>query len=465
MSEKDKFIHILEDEILKLRIEQEQDEKFYSSLSEIIPFITDNGIFDLTLENIKFIKEEVTKKVNLSKSEIEFIDAINELDRNTRYTILKIGLSDIQKATILNLKRNLEMAKATENKKLMEENLSKANFYEHVLSIITKDDFIVDFDSIKVALDQLNIKVEDQIKLFAELNAFNLSIYKNKFSKNSYDEEEVIKEEDLMVTNIASKNLEVLFSKFSLDFDKIYLNNDENKNRLLKYGNIIKIEENLDFLQSTPYLKFIYTKPEILTNILLFSSREDMEEVLRIAKEGNIINIIKKFPTILYPAIERRTNNDSKVRTNSKKVYQTGCIKRFLENVKILKDLDIDIKDAYDKCVTFFTQTPTIIRKIIDALNLYGIRKEHIRRNLTLSVFRTFESIQKNLDIAIEVGSNCIGYCRENLSRLSSSSTVNFYRIKYARKLAVLENRGELFSPYNASYSSLRLKGIFVEPK
>ena len=211
------------------------------------------------------------------------------------------------------------------------------------------------------------------------------------------------------------------------------------KNKLLNYGNYEKMEGLLEFLQKKN-LNFIFDLPEILTKTLLYSSIQEIEQVINIAEENeiNYYELLKSQPVIFFPTVRETRNHSKKYQNPSSEQKTSGALTNFLGNINFLKENNFPINEIFKSSPVFFIRSPKTQRKVYERLKMYGIFLQYPNRNLkkAFSVLGTTDILSK-IDIGIECG--CYDYYQDNITKLVNPN-LNLYRVKLARLLGIGED-------------------------
>ena len=183
---------------------------------------------------------------------------------------------------------------------------------------------------------------------------------------------------------------------------------------------------------------------------------------MKLVKERNIVSLAYINPTMFYPAMKVVTNMRPHIKsgpTLGGRTSKTSGSSNFLKgNIELLDELGIDPEEVYSKCATYFYGNPKLKRRLLKNLELYGI---NLRDNLSsYALLSTGAAVLDTLDKAIENGA--YEYCLEYQSRLGSNNRVNYYRIKYAKKLYEEGNPLGRKTPFNARYVNAKGRETYV---
>ena len=418
------------------------------------------------LENLKNILKKfdintiiansnILTDLDLSEEEKELIDTLKNLDANVLKYILDLGLDEKQEKILSDIKNKVE-TKITELESINEETIKERINYNKILlsKIKNKTINLIDSRDISYIVELLvknDFPVSAQIEVLKLINKINLDIYSN------IDVEEVISSEK-EETNIDKAELAKILSAHKIDFNSL---KEENRTKLIKYGVLSQIEEILCTLEEQG-LHNIKSREDILVNILIYSSKKIIDDNMKLVKERNIVSLAYINPTMFYPAMKVVTNKRPYIKsgpTPEERTSKTSGSSNFLKgNIVLLDELGIDPEEVYSKCATYFYGNPKLKRRLLKNLELYGI---NLRDNLSsYALLSTGAAVLDTLDKAIENGA--YEYCLEYQSRLGSNNRVNYYRIKYAKKLYEEGNPLGRKTPFNARYVNAKGRETYV---
>ena len=418
------------------------------------------------LENLKNILKKfdintiianfnILTSLDLSEEEKELIDTLKNLDANVLKYILDLGLDEKQEKILSDIKSKVE-TKITELESINEETIKERINYNKILlsKIKNKTINLIDSRDISYIVELLaknDFPVSAQIEVLKLINKINLDIYSN------IDVEDVISSEK-EETNIDKDELTKILSAHKIDFNSL---KEENRTKLIKYGVLSQIEEILCTLEEQG-LHNIKSREDILVNILIYSSKKIIDDNMKLVKERNIVSLAYINPTMFYPAMKVVTNMRPHIKsgpTTGGRTSKTSGSSNFLKgNIELLDELGIDPEEVYSKCATYFYGNPKLKRRLLKNLELYGI---NLRDNLSsYALLSTGAAVLDTLDKAIENGA--YEYCLEYQSRLGSNNRVNYYRIKYAKKLYEEGNPLGRKTPFNARYVNAKGRETYV---
>lgn len=418
------------------------------------------------LENLKNILKKfdintiiansnILTDLDLSEEEKELIDTLKNLDANVLKYILDLGLDEKQEKILSDIKNKVE-TKITELESINEETIKERINYNKILlsKIKNKTINLIDSRDISYIVELLaknGFPVSAQIEVLKLINKINLDIYSN------IDVEDVISSEK-EETNIDKDELTKILSAHKIDFNSL---KEENRTKLIKYGVLSQIEEILCTLEEQG-LHNIKSREDILVNILIYSSKKIIDDNMKLVKERNIVSLAYINPTMFYPAMKVVTNKRPYIKsgpTPGERTSKTSGSSNFLKgNIELLDELGIDPEEVYSKCATYFYGNPKLKRRLLKNLELYGI---NLRDNISsYALLSTGAAVLDTLDKAIENGA--YEYCLEYQSRLGSNNRVNYYRIKYAKKLYEEGNPLGRKTPFNARYVNAKGRETYV---
>lgn len=416
-----------------------------SSLDSIVPLFSEEGIWQLNSSTLEMVLKYISKTNQLSTEEISFLTSfINMPEEMKNFKKKQWGLGEKQKQILLQIQKKIVDAKNTLSKESIEqlENLLKQ--YKILQSKLEQNDMnlITEVDFVSTILNANQVPFDKQLKIFQEINQINEEIFHNySLSFTDVSEEMMLSEDDLIETNMKEEELDTIFKKFDITWEY-------SKDKLLKYGNSQKIEQMLIFLKNNN-LTFIFQLPEILVKTLLFTTIEQLEELIEVSIKNQVDFhvLLKKQPTIFFPTIkEKRINLEKRKNNNKKNTVFSGSLNNYLNNIKFLKEHDLSIEEVFKECPSFFVKNSNTVALVYSRLESYGIRFKYPDGTLRkgFSVLGTLDVLDK-LDIGIECDS--YEYYQENISRLIDPS-LNLYRVKLAKNRGV--SKEEIFKEHTS---------------
>ena len=420
-----KIIKIIEQEIVinnKMLVKQHSND---NKLEKIIEIFNNNDLALIQQEDIDVLKNNI----ELLPNEIEFLEAFSKIDVSYNSFFKTLGLDDLQKKVIQCIQEKIKKCITKQNEISEEEIIDKIKSLKILLSKLSNNDLnlITEIDELNELMNKYNVSLQERINIYIEINKINSKIFSNY---NIEYKEQIIDESILNETNLSEEDLQSLFDELK---SNIKLNKfpKDMQLRLLKYGNLDKIMVIIKTIMQNICIKHLLIENEVLAKILLYSNKEIIENVIKLAQNNEIENIIKEFPTIFFPAVrERKKINIGK--GGDVATVETGSYNNFYKNIELLKELNIPISKAYEDCATFFIAYHVTTRRNVEKLQMYNIslldQDSNYRKGL--SVLKGSD-ILKNIDIAIELG--LLEYIKQNISRISNFN--NMYRCKLANKM------------------------------
>lgn len=436
----------------------------YSRISIIdsaIETITSDKVFDINNSELSFIKT-----LNcLNQDEIEFLSQMISMPSEIRERLKSDNIINMLPLVPV-IADKLEKAKEKLKGKISSDNSeSLSERLEHlkiVLSKLNKNDINLvsdsDIDLITGIFVANDISLEEQIESLKTINQLNTQIFNNygiQIEKNGLIDDETIDIDQLDETNIEFVALENLFKKYSINWEKDYAediklkpNEDINENsiykkrmqaikeykaKLLKHGHLGKIEELIIYLKGKK-LSFVFNQPEILTKILLSSTKENIDRLIREFDESHLSwkEFIKNNPSVLYPNSKMTIKLEGN-KTHGKKSSNTtsGSLNYCLKNIEFLKANGFDVARVLKDCEIFFIRKPSTQEKIYNRLKLYGLSLKY-PDGTTKKGFSSLDTLDvlDKLDAGIECG--CYSYYLDNVSKLVDSK-FNLFKIKMAK--------------------------------
>lgn len=450
------FIQSIEKRIVSLNTAINKYNLF-SSLNPVILELDENTIWDLQEKDVEIIVKNLKEKNQLNPVEIEFLLAFTKIPPNLKQVKKNLlGLDQTQKEIFKSIQQKVEATKKEHdslNVDFIEKSLEK---YKKLLQKLEDNDLILitEIEFISEILTQDAYDASSKMEIYHIINENNSHIlkkYKN-FISDENDNEKIWDESQLTSTNIPEELLNKLFERFGINWTKNYESISDSKiqqqminqqahwkNKLLNYGNYEKMEELLEFLRKKN-LNFIFDLPEILTKTLLYSSIQEIEQVINIAKENeiNYYELLKSQPVIFFPTVRETKNHSKKYQNSSSEQKTSGALTNFLGNINFLKENNFPINEIFKSSPVFFIRSPKTQRKVYERLKMYGIFLQYPNGNQkkSFSVLGTTDILSK-IDIGIECG--CYDYYQDNTTKLVNPN-LNLYRVKLARLLGIGED-------------------------
>lgn len=295
-----------------------------------------------------------------------------------------------------------------------------------------------------------NFSNKDLIDILKEINNINMNVFK----KYELDLDYGMDEDDLEITNINIIDLEKLLLDYNIDFS---LFSNELKNKLVKYGNLDKIKDILDFLKKEKLLdlKEVLT-PDIMVRTFLYSNVKSLEDV---KNRNNIdfIELVSKIPTVLYPTIKEKSKNVNQGPIPWDKTIRSGSMKNYNKNSDLLDEMGISFEAVWNMCYSFFIQSYKANKDSIDALRFYGIpivNKDGEPRQMFSILGNRNPSVIDIYDLALECDAK--KYALKAPSSLSPSQMYKFSLIKLAKKSGLSD--AQIFGSYVTPNKEMYLK-------
>lgn len=354
------------------------------------------------------------------------------------------GLSEVQRSLFGSVFDKLNAYNLEQNNENVEKVKIKIDKYKSLLSKFNRNDILLidEFDLIEDILRKDEFTTLEKIEIYNEINKINGKIY-DLINQNNDEEENILSEDDLEVTNLQFDELNSFFIENEIKCydDVIYERREVPKylqllslyNKLSKYGRYDKMQSLIDFIKSKD-LEFVFNNPEILTNTLLYSSVELLENMINVSEENGMDwrDALLRCPVYFYPAIRTNKRNDRNSIPGETNSSITGGLSNYENNVKFLNSKNIKCSDVLSDCVTFFSFKTSTNKKIYEFLQKYLIplKDQYGRTKKGFSALK-YNGIFDNLDIGIECG--CYEYYKDNITVLIDNK-INMYRIKLAEK-------------------------------
>lgn len=430
------LINIIEKKIAKYNKQIILNKNNTEIFSSIVKKFNDSYLPSITMEEAN----EIRKNIDLTIAEGELLALLQSITDENRNIILSLGLDSNQKEIIEQFKNKINELATKYSKASIDDIYTNLKIYKNLLSKLNNNDInlITEVDVIYRLMKENNFEYRQIIDILRRVNGMNSRIYAN-YANNDKSDINLSQEDDICEDNLISYNNDrekiiSLFKKYNIDF----MNFDENlQNNILKLGNYDEMNKILSCVSNhNDLLGFLNLKEyaQILYRTLLFSSEEKINEVIESALKNNVPQIFKIYPTILYPTIK-----DKNIRTKKdigdfqhKSFEKTGALNYYLENVKILEEIEYPIDLAFKKCPSFFVHSPKKVRRNLQYLKMYNISicNEDGSFKSFLSTLKS-DNLIDNIDISIENGT--YEYCKQNLSRLGWD--IIPYRVKCNEKL------------------------------
>lgn len=354
------------------------------------------------------------------------------------------GLSEIQRSIFGSVFDKLNAYNLEKNNENVEKVKIKIDKYKSLLSKFNRNDILLidEFDLIEEILRKDEFTTLEKIEIYNEINKINGKIY-DLMNQNNDEEENVLSEDDLEVTNLQSDELNsfLIENEIKCFDDVIYERRQSPRysqllllyNKLSKYGKYDKMQSLIDFIKSKN-LEFVFNNPEILTNTLLYSSVELLQNMINVSEENGMDwrDALLRCPVYFYPSVRMNKKSDKNSTPGENNSSITGGLSNYENNIKFLNSKNITCSDVLSDCVTFFSFKASNNKKNYEFLQKYLIplKDQYGRTKKGFSALK-YSGIFDNLDIGIECG--CYEYYKDNITVLIDGRS-NMYRIKLAEK-------------------------------
>lgn len=414
----DKEIDRLNQEISRInedRVNLENRRNIYSELllklkgvnnskNVNLAFSIDMGLF----ENVFGDTESVINDIKRLK---ELKTMYNMFYIDNKQTLEIIGIckkySEILSDKIEFLEKELEDSSKKEG--ILEE-------YNNIKGIISRN---IDFNDVTKLLEfvkGMNISLKDKIDIIREINSQVFKIEAESLTADVSDTEEIEVIDVVNISNINVEDVQALFSKYGYDIHSIF--DDEDIDRIVKYGNLQNMEEILIAIKD---IKLNNDKKQSskLANIFVLSNGEIVKTVLDNIKadskanfSSNNYSLSEIFNSYLdcYPLFIK--GNKSLDKVNGKgpggdgpiNESVTGSFGKYLAIRNIIKseDNDADINAMIERSGSVFVQcSARSFKKRLEKFKLYGATKDNYFG--TLSCFLGNHSLDI-IDVFRELG-------------------------------------------------------------
>lgn len=414
----DKEIDRLNQEISRInedRVNLENRRNIYSKLllklkgvnnskNVNLAFSIDMGLF----ENVFGDTESVINDIKRLK---ELKAMYNMFYIDNKQTLEIIGIckkySEILSDKIEFLEKELEDSSKKEG--ILEE-------YNNIREIISRN---IDFNDVSKLLEfvkGMNISLKDKIDIIREINSQVFKIEAETLTEDVSDTEEIEVIDVVNISNINVEDVQALFSKYGYDIHSIF--DDEDIDRIVKYGNLQNMEEILIAIKD---IKLNNDKKQSskLANIFVLSNGEIVKTVLDNIKadskanfSSNNYSLSEIFNSYLdcYPLFIK--GNKSLDKVNGKgpggdgpiNESVTGSFGKYLAIRNIIKseDNDADINAMIERSGSVFVQcSARSFKKRLEKFKLYGATKDNYFG--TLSCFLGNNSLDI-IDVFRELG-------------------------------------------------------------
>lgn len=367
-------------------------------------------------------------KINLGLLENVFGDTENIIGDIKRIKSLNtlgstyFGHTDMQKLEIIKMaNKYIEMLK--EEIKFLEKELEDSSKkegileeYNNIREIISRNIDFTDVTKLLEFVKGMNISLNDKIDIIREINSQVFKIEAETLTADVSDTEEIEVIDVVNISNINVEDVQALFSKYGYDIHSIF--DDEDIDRIVKYGNLQNMEEILIAIKDIK-LNDDKKQSSKLANIFVLSNGEIVKTVLDNIKadskanfSSNNYSLSEIFNSYLnvYPLFIK--GNKSLDKVNGKgpggdgpiNESVTGSFGKYLAIRNIIKseDNDADINAMIERSGSVFVQcSARSFKKRLEKFKLYGATKDNYFG--TLSCFLGNHSLDI-IDVFRELG-------------------------------------------------------------
>lgn len=415
----DKEIDRLNQEISRInedRVNLENRRNIYSKLllklkgvnnskNVNLAFSIDMGLF----ENVFGDTESVINDIKRLK---ELKTMYNMFYIDNKQTLEIIGIckkySEILSDKIEFLEKELEDSSKKEG--ILEE-------YNNIMEIISRNIDFTDVTKLLMFVKDMNISLNDKIDIIREINSQVFKIEAEALTEDVPDTNEDIEVIDVVnISNINVEDVQALFSKYGYDIHSIF--DDEDIDRIVKYGNLQNMEEILIAIKEIK-LNDDKKQSSKLANIFVLSNGEIVKTVLDNIKadskanfSSNNYSLSEIFNSYLdfYPLFIKGNKSFDKVNGKGPggdgpiNESVTGSFGKYLAIRNIIKseDNDADINAMIERSGSVFVQcSARSFKKRLEKFKLYGATKDNYFG--TLSCFLGNHSLDI-IDVFRELG-------------------------------------------------------------
>ena len=433
-------------------------EKFTNKIEQIILELNNKIAYLNNLLNEEILLDDIVWNLNEAKAN-DIISKIGDklTDIETKCIIVfskyskeekqikkaTNGLSVIQRSIFGSIFDKLNVYNLEKNNENVEKVKIKIDKYKSLLSKFNRNDILLidEFDLIEEILRKNEFTTLEKLEIYNEINKINGKIF-DLMNQNN-EEENILSEDDLEVTNLQFDELNSFFkvNEIKCFDDVIYERREAPKysqllllyNKLSKYGKYDKMQSLIDFIK-LKNLQFVFNNPEILTNTLLYSSVDLLQNMINISEENGMDwrDALLRCPVYFYPSVRMNKKSDRNSTPGENSSSITGGLSNYESNIKFLNSKNITCSDVLSDCVTFFSFKASNNKKNYEFLQKYLIplKDQYGRTKKGFSALK-YSVIFDNLDIGIECG--CYEYYKDNITVLIDGRS-NMYRIKLAEK-------------------------------
>lgn len=414
----DKEIDRLNQEISRInedRVNLENRRNIYSKLllklkgvnnskNVNLAFSIDMGLF----ENVFGDTESVINDIKRLK---ELKTMYNMFYIDNKQTLEIIGIckkySEILSDKIEFLEKELEDSSKKEG--ILEE-------YNNIREIISRNIDFTDVTKLLMFVKDMNISLNDKIDIIREINSQVFKIEAEALTEDVPDTEDIEVIDVVNISNINVEDVQALFSKYGYDIHSIF--DDEDIDRIVKYGNLQNMEEILIAIKEIK-LNDDKKQSSKLANIFVLSNGEIVKTVLDNIKadskanfSSNNYSLSEIFNSYLgfYPLFIKGNKSFDKVNGKGPggdgpiNESVTGSFGKYLAIRNIIKseDNDADINAMIERSGSVFVQcSARSFKKRLEKFKLYGATKDNYFG--TLSCFLGNHSLDI-IDVFRELG-------------------------------------------------------------
>ena len=419
MTEQTELITILKDAINHKKMDvKEYNDRLDQNLSKKMQLLENlkKDVNEITKANINQINEMIDafqiseEEKNNLKKELDIIKAVLTLNQteNTNYTLLPNQL-----AALTRFIENLE--KYIENKNLEKQSIDPeynqimllTKQYKKLLSQLkkpTQETLITDIDTILQMFQEEEIQEEEKQAILLSLIKYNYEITRKKETTLARNHKKM-----------TSQELSLIFKKYGYSYDKL----DKNfRDKLKKEGNRKQISEVFSTMQKLEFFKLDEkTEGLLLTTYLLATTKENLEEITKIAQQRGInMTTIERLVSIY---ISDGYKYDGK--------YSIGKKEDFKKNVQLLVEHGISIPYVAEKEKDLLILANKKLQENLEWLERYGLYSEESEISLLDDFLSALKSpyIPEMIDLWIESHPLGLRYIKNNLTALSTNIETN----------------------------------------
>ena len=419
MTEQTELITILKDAINHKKMDvKEYNDRLDQNLSKKMQLLENlkKDVNEITKANINQINEMIDafqiseEEKNNLKKELDIIKAVLTLNQteNTNYTLLPNQL-----AALTRFIENLE--KYIENKNLEKQSIDPeynqimllTKQYKKLLSQLkkpTQETLITDIDTILQMFQEEEIQEEEKQAILLSLIKYNYEITRKKEMALTRNHKKM-----------TSQELSLIFKKYGYSYDKL----DKNfRDKLKKEGNRKQISEVFSTMQKLEFFKLDEkTEGLLLTTYLLATTKENLEEITKIAQQRGINMITIERLVSIY--ISDGYKYDGK--------YSIGKKEDFKKNVQLLVEHGISIPYVAEKGKDLLILANKKLQENLEWLERYGLYSEERETSLLDDFLSALKSpyIPEMIDLWIESHPLGLRYIKNNLTALSANIETN----------------------------------------